>query len=236
GIRAATEEVVAFIDADDTWDPHFIEEIDTLMIHFPEAICYATNYQLVYSAGEYTDPKVRWDIPPTEPGLLKNFFELGSKGELPFQMSSFCVRKSAFDYFGYFPEGEPMGEDQDLFIRAAITGDIAYSPRILSFYHKGAENRACIRNVPNKECPFSQRLYKWATMYENKGQRQEAMIDFTAAHLLHLASENVSNNKLAEAESLLSDKRCKRHLKRYLWWKVRLLLKKTLSPFQQVPA
>lgn len=231
GIKAATGDYVAFIDADDSWDRHFLEEINTLINFFPSASVYTTGYQFIVGGDRYVDPKIRPARPIERPRLLNDFFEIGSKGALPFMMSSFCARRSAFDYFGYFPVGEPMGEDQDVFAKAAITCDIAYSPRILSFYHLDADNRACIANPPKEECPFSRRLHNWAQQYEKEEARKEAMIDYTAAHLLNVASQNIRLHKFNVAKKLLSDPRCKRLTSRYIWWRLNLFINQCRQAF-----
>lgn len=226
GIRAAASEYVAFLDADDSWEPHFLEEIVHMINSFPSAEFYVTAYQFKMGDNQYLDPKVGWQKPLDRPAILDNFFSVGSKGDLPFSMSGFCAKKSTIIRLGCFPSGETMGEDQDLFARAAIKSQIAYSPRVLSFYHRDAENRACNHNIPQEECPFSRRIYKWALQYEEDQHKKESMIDYTAAHLLHIASLNIKAKRLYAARKILDDERCRRNLKKFYWWKANYHLTK----------
>lgn len=224
GIKEAKGEVVAFLDADDTWEPHFLEMMAKLQRDFPEASAFASAYQFVAAEGEFRDPKIRFSKPLRSARLLQDFFEVGSRGDLPFMMSSFCVKKAVCDKVGGFPEGEPMGEDQEFFARVALGYSIAYSPDVLAFYHLDSSNRACVQKVPLAECPFSQRLKDRAMSLDDGSILREQLLDYTSAHLLNLVSQNVRAGNLRVAGEMLSDKRCTRQVLRYGWWRLRLLL------------
>ena len=230
GIAAARGDYVAFLDADDTWEPHFLAEVEYLIRHYPQASVFTTAYQFIEGDNNYVDPKIQWPKKPARSQILDNYFELSAKGSLPFMMSSVCVRKSEFDVIGTFPVDEPMGEDQELFANAAIRSTIAYSAWVSSFYHIEAENRACVSNIPAEECPFSKRLHEWAKQQDTHNQQKESVLDYTAAHLLHLASLNVKSKRLQPAKQLLSDARCRRNLPRFAWWYGRYLLARLSSP------
>lgn len=223
GIRAALGEYVAFIDADDSWEPHFVEEIIMMILKFPQADIFTTGYQSKYEGDLYVDPKIRWPQRVVEPCILENYFEVSARGELPFVMSGFCARRETLISLGGFPEGEPLGEDQDLFAKAALQSIIAYSPRVLCFYHKDADNRACLGNIPQEECPFSRRLFETAQCVDDT-QKKKDIIDYCAAHLLYIASLNIRAGRFDIADRLLHDDRCKRHVLRFYWWKLNYYL------------
>ncbi|MEE2730645.1 MAG: glycosyltransferase family A protein [Pseudomonadota bacterium] len=224
GIAEASHDYVAFLDADDRWEPHFLEEIHLLIHRFPNATAFTTAYQLVVGDQDYVDPAVRRLALGGVRTLLDNFFEVCAHGDLPFHMSSLCMTKALLNELGGFPEGEPMGEDQDLFSKAALRGALAYSRRVSSFYHIDADNRACLHNIPEQECPFSQRLANLAERGELAPELRESILDYTAGHLLHVASLNIRAGNLSAARRLLEDDRCRRRWKRYLWWQTRYLL------------
>ncbi len=224
GIAEASCELVAFLDADDTWEPHYIEEILQLEKQFPEADTFGCAYQYKDSETTFRDPKVRFPVKPNAPCLMNNFFEIGARGDLPLMVSTLCVRKHAISHIGLFPEGEAMGEDQDFIARAALHSPIAYTPSVLLFYHQDAENRACKRIIPATECPFSERLTKAAQEMSSKPGLQKAILDYCGAHLLHIASLNIRMGHLAVGRRLLSDERAKRHTWRHAWWRIRIAL------------
>lgn len=223
-IESAQGSYIAFLDADDCWEPHFLEEIRSMITEFPEAKVLATNYQKVIGEEEYIDPCIRMAKRPAVRSLMKDYFEISAKGDLPFTMSCLCIQKDEFANIGLFPEGEPMGEDQEVFAKAAINSKIAYSTRVCSFYHVDAENRACLANVPVEECPFSQRLKLRAMELAKGSALQEAILNYTASHLLHIASLNIRSGNLKAARKILHDDRCRRNIKRYIWWNFRYLM------------
>src|SRR6478735_1139624 len=48
GIRNSNSNYIAFLDADDIWKPTFLEKIHSLILQFPEAKLFATNYEELY--------------------------------------------------------------------------------------------------------------------------------------------------------------------------------------------
>lgn len=226
GVQEAKGDIIAFIDADDTWEPHYLEEVNELHVRFPKAEAFGTAYQFIVDGDKYVDPKIRFRHKPRDAGILNDYFSVGSRGDLPFMMSSFCIKKDTFMRLGGFPKGVPMGEDQDLFSRVALEVDIAYSPSILSFYHLDSSNRACQQIVPNEECSFSKQVLDACEDDAIPERQRRDMLNYTAAHILHIASLNIRLGRLTVAKRLLSDKRCKLQPLRYVWWRVNYTLKK----------
>lgn len=218
GVEESEGMVIAFIDADDTWEPHFLAEVSALKLRFPDSRAYGTGYQFIVDEQSYVDPKIRFSRPAYSPRILDDYFEVGARGALPFTMSSFCIERTLFNELGGFPVGEAMGEDQDLFCKTALATDIAYSPSVLSFYHHDAQNRACGQIIPDKECGFSKRLNDLVEGHKTKPVVSESALNYCAAHLLHIASLNVRAGRLAVAKRILADDRCKRLAPRYLKW------------------
>lgn len=224
GVKEAQGEIIAFLDADDTWEPHYLEEMASMVDKFSTADCFASAYQFIREGDKYIDPKIRFTKPIKEPQLINDYFAVSAKGDLPFMMSSFCVRRSVFIAVGGFPEGVPMGEDQDLFVRLALTGKVAYHPGILSFYHLSASNRACESIVPREECGFSKKAYEYAQGDVIPQKLRSQMIDYCAAHLLHIASLNIKVGRIRVAKRILKDDRCRRKPLHFYWWSLRCLM------------
>jgi GT2 family glycosyltransferase len=209
GITLAKHEYIAFLDADDQWLPLYLEETANLIKKFPQAGLFGTRYQIVEENDQYVDAKIHIDDIDPQGELLHDYFGIASRGDLPFTMSSIAMKKSLLGAIGMFPIGEPLGEDQDLFCRAALHTPIAYSNNIHSLYHREAQNRACLQNVPSEECPFSIRLTKQAMQSQQRESYKKNMLRYSAAHLCHIAKLNISIGRFHQARSLLSDPRCK---------------------------
>ena len=225
-ISAATADYLLFLDADDLWKPGLIQEIEALIHLFPECGAYSTAYSHYYENSGTERP-----IHPRFPASTKNhsqfsydFFEVASRGELPITPSSCCIPKSVFEEIGAFPLHEPMGEDQDLWVRIAYKYPMAFSRSYKALYRQDADNRACISNPPDQECPFSLRLR--ATAEASNDPRSKAMLRLTANHILHIAQLNIQAGEYDKARALLRDKRCWLLPKRKLKWELALLLKR----------
>ncbi len=217
GIEVSRNDYIAFLDADDQWLPFFLEEMVALINKFPTTGIYTSRYQCIEGGNEFVDAKIHLENADPKGILLNNYFEIASKGDLPFMISSTLIHKSLLEKIGYFPVGEKMGEDQDFFIRIALQGAIAYSPNINLFYHRDSENKVTNSNIPSQECPFSERLHnkiKTQSVSFNganaaaKAQNIKHMLRYSAAHLCHLAKLNINAGKFKTARALLADPRC----------------------------
>ena len=228
GIDVATHDYIAFLDADDLWQPFFLDEMVKLIRRFPHTGFYASCYQCIDNNGDYIDPKIiKGDLNPNGV-LMNNYFEIASRGDLPFMISSTVIHKGLVKKIGGFPVGEKIGEDQDFFARVALQGTIAYSPNIHLFYHREAENKATLNNIPSEECPFSQRLHKLTQSQKLSEEECDSINRYSAAHLCHLARLNIQAGKYPAAKRLLSDSRCRLKPKHWLGlWSI-ATLKQTL--------
>ncbi|WNC70186.1 glycosyltransferase [Thalassotalea nanhaiensis] len=224
GALLANSPFIAFLDADDLWLPLYLTKITSMIHQSPFADIFACKYQCKLGENNYKDAKIRLNHHQHIDGILVNYFECASQGDLPFIVSSSVIKRSSFKKFGMFPLNEPMGEDQALFSHIAIHGLIAYSTDIHVIYNLAAENRACINNIPKNELPFSKRLTATtelipAVKYNSKYRK--AILTFCAAHLCHLAKLNIKAMQFSRARALLADKRCwlkpKHKICLYLW-------------------
>jgi len=215
GVAAAKTDYVAFLDADDEWLPFFTTEIHTLIQKFDGCGLFATRYQCVEEEGRVVDAKIALNSVAPEGYQLTNYFDIASRGDLPFMASSMVVKKTFFNKLNGFPANEPMGEDQDFFARAALHGAIAYSPNIHVHYHRDACNRAMDRMIPVQVCPFATRLYD-ALVKASAPQAFKASIQkYCATHGLFIAKQNIVRGNYATALSILRMPACKHRLSRY---------------------
>lgn len=208
GVKLAKHEYIAFLDADDQWFPLFLDEVARLIMKFPEAKLFGTRYQIVETDGNFVDAKIKLVDPNPYGFILDNYFDVASDGDLPFTMSSIVIEKALFTSIRGFPLNEPIGEDQELFCRAALKTNIAYSPNIYSLYHKDVDNQASKNNIPSKECGFSIRLSDEAR-YTHCEKLSNSMLKYSATHLCHLAKLNINKGLYTEGRKLLKDPRCK---------------------------
>jgi glycosyltransferase involved in cell wall biosynthesis len=126
GIRKASGDYIAFLDADDTWEPEKLElQMPLLMA--------SKRVGLVYSRLAYLDENGNKKGAPIDklfrgqisgPLLINNFVAFGS-----------ClVRRECFERMGHFRENVRMGIDYDLWLRFSTNYEFDYVDRPLLNY------------------------------------------------------------------------------------------------------
>lgn len=137
GIRAASCEVIAFLDSDDYWRPTKLERQMELFRRFPEATCCVCNARLEYETGEVL---YSFDVaglkPATETGLWTNPMEVLVTRFLLFNQVV-AVRREALHSAGFFDESLRIMEDYDLQLRLALTGPWTYLREPLVIWQGG---------------------------------------------------------------------------------------------------
>lgn len=142
GIRAANSDLVCFLDADDAYQPWFLSEVIALAESNKNASMIATAFMI-----KERDGRVLNYLEHQLGGLIDDKYSLDyfgalSAGLYPVSSSSVCVRSSLFSEVGLFDEQLRIGADIDMWIRLCSAGDVLYSRRFSSTYHRDAENRS----------------------------------------------------------------------------------------------
>jgi glycosyltransferase involved in cell wall biosynthesis len=132
GIDLAKGDLVCFLDADDWYQPEYLETIVSMAENYPIVSMYATNYRLVNI--EKGDEKL-WDIAGScEIEIIDDLFYRWQFSAF-FHTDSFAVRRDfLLSFQPCFPLGEQMGEDQDLFFRLVEKTALAYCSLALTAY------------------------------------------------------------------------------------------------------
>ncbi|MBR3698935.1 MAG: glycosyltransferase family 2 protein [Bacteroidales bacterium] len=143
GVAASHGDYLCFLDADDWWEPTFLEEMSGLIAEFPDAGIYGANYTIVNE----TKRKTRVAKIGVEDGFVKgyiNYCQVYAKTmAMPLTSSSVAIPKRVFCEYGGFPQGVKLGEDFVLWIHVALKYKVAFLNKPLSYYNQdvNAENR-----------------------------------------------------------------------------------------------
>ncbi len=144
GIKLASYTYVAFLDADDTWEPAYLQVMAELIAQCPEAILFGAAFDI-------STPKKKisrhFYLPDNFRGYIQDYFQHAIQREL-FWTSAVAAKKSNLIRLGGFNEGISYGEDTDLWIRLALDGKTAFANTVLSHYRLVIENSAFLSHHP----------------------------------------------------------------------------------------
>ena len=142
GVKLAKYDYIAFLDADDSWEPTYMEEMNGLIAAYPNAGIYGSSYFIVKNGKKRIAPiGVEKD---SDRGLI-NYCQVYSKTLcMPLWTGATIIRKSIFDLENGFNPRLKLGEDFDLWIRVAIKHPVAFLNKPLANYQQDVDlaNRA----------------------------------------------------------------------------------------------
>lgn len=152
-VEKATSGHIAFLDADDYWHPHHLENLNNLIEKFPEAQWYATAYEKKHNQKLITAmispilENKEWS------GIVDDYFKNSLIDALAWT-SAVCMKKSFFQKLKGFDATitNGAGEDTDLWIRAALASPMVFSTQISARHNLDGSNR--ISHTPTKNRVF----------------------------------------------------------------------------------
>lgn len=127
GIAAANGEYICFLDADDWWEPTFLEEMDRLITEYPDAGLYCTNYYYVHNRKS----TVKLDIPTGYFNYCKEY----ARTLCMIATSSSSSSRAILTEMGGFKSHLKLGEDFDLWIRIALKYGTAILNKPLVYFN-----------------------------------------------------------------------------------------------------
>lgn len=156
GVSLSHGEYICFLDADDWWEPSYLEAMDSLIKDFPDAGLYGTSYRVVDNKAH----KTRDASIGVEQGFQRgyiDYFKVYSTGfYMPIWTGAACVPRRVFDAVHGFNPVLKMSEDFDLWVRIAMENKVALLNAPLSNYNQdvNAATRA-IGALPPPETQFA---------------------------------------------------------------------------------
>lgn len=134
GVKAAKNELISFLDADDLWRPNFLYEMNRMIEHYPNVDIYSSKFATIQNGIVIENEKFFSSI---DKFILFDLIEsFAEKVRFPLHTSSVIIKKNAVENVGYFDERIIVFEDFDLFVRIALHSKVAYlNSKPLSFYN-----------------------------------------------------------------------------------------------------
>lgn len=161
GAAQAQGEYLAFLDADDCWEPGYLAEIAALIREFPGCGIYSTAFWAVGREGRFPAPC------PERRGVVDNFFRDSAHRYISIPSASVVPRR-IFEEAGGFPAGMKIGEDLYLWVKIARRRPVCFSPARLVCYSKTAANRSAAIYTPEQTAFSFEQLYDPAAPVEER--------------------------------------------------------------------
>lgn len=221
GIREASGDFIAFLDADDYWLPEYIPQIAALIETYPGCGMFGTRYFTFTEEGRKQIQKIHVVHDGDAPQLVTRFFEAWSRNNFFCTCSVVIPRKVFFEHNIFFPENENLGEDQDVWFRIAERFPVAYSARPLVAYRIGTFPSLSKTRMENNIPPFIQRLKARYDAKQIPPQHRKGVSRLLGLHQLLLAMRFLRMSNWKRSVMLLFDRFSIRSPK--FWLKIFLL-------------
>lgn len=139
GVAASQGQYVCFLDADDWWEPAFLEEMAKLIAEFPDAGIYGTNYTIINE----TKHKTRVASVGVEEGFEKGYINYcrayAKTMYMPLWTGAVSIPRKVYDEMQGFKPHLKLGEDFDLWIRIALKYKVAFLNKSLANYNQDVD-------------------------------------------------------------------------------------------------
>ena len=163
GVAQSHGDYLAFLDADDWWEPTYLERMAQLIKDYPDAGLYACNY-IYYKPGK---THVALNIPTGYINYPKTYYESNA---MPVTSITAIIPRHVYDEMGGFPLGIKLGEDFLLWAKIALRYLVAFLNEPLAWYNNDVP--ATLRATRNLHAPEHHMLFRLELAFGNSDEVQ----------------------------------------------------------------
>lgn len=137
GVKNAKYPYICLLDADDWWEPTFLEEMKKLIGAFPEAGIYGSSYYIIKNQRKRLAP-IGVDS-EFERGYI-NYCQIYSRTLcMPLWTGAVVIPKNIYNQVNGFVPKLKLGEDFHLWVRIASKYPVAFLNKPLAYYNQDVE-------------------------------------------------------------------------------------------------
>lgn len=209
GVKLAKYDYIAFLDADDWWEPTYLEKMKGLIDAFPEAALYGSSYYKV-KQGQFIPANIGVEA-EFEQGLINYCRVYANTMYQPIWTGAAIIRKKVFESENGFKPQLKLGEDFDLWIRVVMKYPVALLNKPLAYYNQDVElaNRAIGEKLYE---PEQHMLFSDYTAY----QSDPDFVDlFEVLAVYSLLNYYINKKNKKEVEAILHTIHWKNHAFKY---------------------
>lgn len=167
GVENSSAPFVCFLDADDWWEPTWLEEMDKLIREYPDAGLYATNYVYYKPGKTHVALNIKRGYMNYPEAYLYDL-------TMPVTSITTCMPRRVFDEMGGFPLGIKLGEDFLLWAKTALKYKVAFCEKPLAYYNNDVP--ASLRATRNLHAPQYHMLFNMQELGERTASLQDATL------------------------------------------------------------
>jgi len=212
GVKVAKYDYIAFLDADDSWESTYLENMKQLIDNYPQAGIYGSSYFIVKNGKKRIAPiGVEED---SDRGLI-DYCQVYSKTLcMPLWTGATIIRKSIFDVENGFNPHLKLGEDFDLWIRVAIKHPVAFLNKPLANYNQDVD----LANRAIGEKLYEAREHMLFSDYGNLKTNQNFLYLYERLALYGLMPYYLKGKNKAEVDAILSKIHWEQHELKYRFY------------------
>lgn len=132
GVENSHGEYLCFLDADDWWEPTYLEEMDKLIKTYPDAGLYGCDYYYVKNGKMKIYPK-------NAEGYIDYCKVYTDCKAMPIHPNGAIIPRNVFDEIGGFNPSIKMGEDFILFMQIVLKYKVAFLNKQLVYFNQDAD-------------------------------------------------------------------------------------------------